>query len=276
MARRLGKQAGTVRPERDDGQPRVCRCADAPRRRGHRRLRGARGDLRGRRHRDRRRRAAAPSRQSDGIPEPARVTAAVRETNIHQPVSSLLCIENTHNRRGGAAVDAERVRWRCACRAHPRASRSLRRRAALQRRGRAGSQPGRRWWTSATRCRSASARVSAPRSVRWWSATCPSSTRCAGGASASAAACARQASSPRPGCTRSSTTSIVSPMTTPTRSSSPTEPRRMRRRHGAEPVGPHQPRDHRHCTRRLPELAARARERRRAGDRRWATTPFAA
>jgi threonine aldolase len=45
----------------------------------------------------------------DGIPGAARVTAAVRETNIHQPVSSLLCIENTHNRRGGAAVDAERV-----------------------------------------------------------------------------------------------------------------------------------------------------------------------
>ena len=45
----------------------------------------------------------------DGIPEAARVTAAVRETNIHQPVSSLLCIENTHNRRGGAAIDAERV-----------------------------------------------------------------------------------------------------------------------------------------------------------------------
>lgn len=46
----------------------------------------------------------------DGTPEPDGVTAAVRETNIHQPVSSLLCIENTHNRRGGAAVDPERVR----------------------------------------------------------------------------------------------------------------------------------------------------------------------
>ncbi|MGA7989675.1 MAG: GntG family PLP-dependent aldolase [Candidatus Dormiibacterota bacterium] len=45
----------------------------------------------------------------DGTPDAAHVTAAVRETNIHQPVSSLLCIENTHNRRGGAAVDAERV-----------------------------------------------------------------------------------------------------------------------------------------------------------------------
>ncbi len=45
----------------------------------------------------------------DGIPDAARVTGAVRETDIHQPVSSLLCIENTHNRRGGAAVDVDRV-----------------------------------------------------------------------------------------------------------------------------------------------------------------------
>src|SRR6202162_1437861 len=46
----------------------------------------------------------------DGIPDADHVIAAVRETNIHQPVSSLLCIENTHNRRGGAAIDPERVR----------------------------------------------------------------------------------------------------------------------------------------------------------------------
>jgi threonine aldolase len=46
---------------------------------------------------------------TDGIPDAANVIAAVRETNIHQPVSSLLCIENTHNRRGGAAVDVDRV-----------------------------------------------------------------------------------------------------------------------------------------------------------------------
>jgi threonine aldolase len=45
----------------------------------------------------------------DGIPEADAVIAAVRETDVHQPVSSLLCIENTHNRRGGAAVDVERV-----------------------------------------------------------------------------------------------------------------------------------------------------------------------
>lgn len=46
----------------------------------------------------------------DGIPDAAHVVAAVRATDIHQPVSSLLCIENTHNRRGGAAVDADRIR----------------------------------------------------------------------------------------------------------------------------------------------------------------------
>ncbi len=46
---------------------------------------------------------------ADGIPDAAAVTAAIRVTDIHQPVSSLLCIENTHNRRGGAAVDVDRV-----------------------------------------------------------------------------------------------------------------------------------------------------------------------
>jgi threonine aldolase len=45
----------------------------------------------------------------DGIPDAERVVAAVRATDIHQPVSTLLCIENTHNRRGGAAVDVDRV-----------------------------------------------------------------------------------------------------------------------------------------------------------------------
>ena len=110
MARRLGKQARTVRPERDDGQSRVCRCADAPRRRGHRRLPrrtwsiyevGGTAIVAG----VQLRLLDSP----DGIARADGVTAAVRETNIHQPVSSLLCIENTHNRRGGAAVDPERV-----------------------------------------------------------------------------------------------------------------------------------------------------------------------
>lgn len=45
----------------------------------------------------------------DGIPTAEAITAAVRATDVHQPVSSLLCIENTHNRRGGGAIDPERV-----------------------------------------------------------------------------------------------------------------------------------------------------------------------
>ena len=46
----------------------------------------------------------------DGVPDEDAVAAAVRTADIHQPVSTLLCIENTHNRRGGGAVDPERVR----------------------------------------------------------------------------------------------------------------------------------------------------------------------
>ena len=45
----------------------------------------------------------------DGAPDGDAITAAVRAPDIHQPVSTLLCIENTHNRRGGAAIDAARV-----------------------------------------------------------------------------------------------------------------------------------------------------------------------
>jgi threonine aldolase len=45
----------------------------------------------------------------DGIPDQDAVTAVIRPHDIHQPVSTLLCIENTHNRRGGAAIDTARV-----------------------------------------------------------------------------------------------------------------------------------------------------------------------
>src|ERR1700692_278203 len=40
----------------------------------------------------------------DGPPDAESVSAAVRAPDVHQPVSTLLCIENTHNRRGGEAV----------------------------------------------------------------------------------------------------------------------------------------------------------------------------
>ena len=45
----------------------------------------------------------------DGVPDAESITAAVRAPDIHQPVSTLLCIENTHNRRGGGAIDVARV-----------------------------------------------------------------------------------------------------------------------------------------------------------------------
>ena len=50
----------------------------------------------------------------DGVPDAPAVTGAVRMADIHQPVSTLLCIENTHNRRGGGAVGVDRVACRGA------------------------------------------------------------------------------------------------------------------------------------------------------------------
>ena len=41
-----------------------------------------------------------------GVPAPRDVELAVRIENVHYPVSRLLCLENTYNRRGGAAIPA--------------------------------------------------------------------------------------------------------------------------------------------------------------------------
>ncbi len=43
------------------------------------------------------------------VPTPEQVSAAARAQDIHQPVSRLLLLENTHNRRGGVAVEAARI-----------------------------------------------------------------------------------------------------------------------------------------------------------------------
>ena len=45
----------------------------------------------------------------EGVPDVGMLRAAIRQENIHHPVSRLLCVENTHNRRGGAAIAAERI-----------------------------------------------------------------------------------------------------------------------------------------------------------------------
>jgi threonine aldolase len=46
---------------------------------------------------------------SSGIPDAEAVAEAVRAANIHHPVSTLLALENTHNRRGGVAATAGAV-----------------------------------------------------------------------------------------------------------------------------------------------------------------------
>lgn len=49
-----------------------------------------------------------PLRNSpDGALDPAEVRSAARPPNIHAPKTSLLCLENTHNRCGGAAIPVE-------------------------------------------------------------------------------------------------------------------------------------------------------------------------
>jgi len=45
----------------------------------------------------------------EGLPDAATLRAAIRQENIHHPTSRLLCVENTHNRRGGAAIAAGRI-----------------------------------------------------------------------------------------------------------------------------------------------------------------------
>ncbi|MDQ6883148.1 MAG: aminotransferase class I/II-fold pyridoxal phosphate-dependent enzyme [Candidatus Dormibacteraeota bacterium] len=45
-----------------------------------------------------------PLSSSDGRLRPEQVRAAIREPDIHEPRSALLCLENTHNRQGGICL----------------------------------------------------------------------------------------------------------------------------------------------------------------------------
>lgn len=51
-----------------------------------------------------------PLSTSDGRIKPDQVRAAVREPDIHEPRSALLCLENTHNRQGGICISAGETR----------------------------------------------------------------------------------------------------------------------------------------------------------------------
>ncbi len=45
----------------------------------------------------------------DGMLDPAEVEAAIRPPNVHHPRTSLVCLENTHNRNGGAVLDSAQI-----------------------------------------------------------------------------------------------------------------------------------------------------------------------
>lgn len=45
----------------------------------------------------------------NGMMDPAAIEAAIRSPNIHFPRTSLICLENTHNRCGGAALSVEQM-----------------------------------------------------------------------------------------------------------------------------------------------------------------------
>jgi len=53
------------------------------------------------------------SNSDDGIIDPDEFVAAVRPKNIHFPVTTLLLLENTHNRCGGSVLTAEYTKQMC-------------------------------------------------------------------------------------------------------------------------------------------------------------------
>ncbi len=50
------------------------------------------------------------SNRPDGTLDPAQIEAAIRPEDLHYPISRLICLENTHNRCGGAALSVEYTR----------------------------------------------------------------------------------------------------------------------------------------------------------------------
>ncbi|HEY8737990.1 MAG TPA: GntG family PLP-dependent aldolase [Candidatus Dormibacteraeota bacterium] len=50
-----------------------------------------------------------PLATSDGRLRPEQVRAAIREPDIHEPRSALLCLENTHNRQGGICLSVRQT-----------------------------------------------------------------------------------------------------------------------------------------------------------------------
>ena len=152
--------------------------------------------------------------------DPAAVEAAIRGENVHMPRTSLLCLENTHNRCGGAAIPVEHeleladVARRHGLRVHIDGARIFNAALALGTTVAELSEPA----DSVGFCLSKG--LGAPVG----SVLCGSADfiarRAGRTARCSAAACGRPASSPPPASTRSSTWSSAWPMTTRTRAPS--------------------------------------------------------
>ena len=141
---------------------------------------------------------ALPERP-DGTMDPAAVADAWRDpTDLHEPLTGLVILEQTHAHSGGRPLPLDYVRT--IARDRPRARRPAphRRRAVLQRHGRPRRRARARWPRPPTRSRSACRRACRPRSDPWSSARRRSSPGRAARASSSAAGCARSASSRRP------------------------------------------------------------------------------
>jgi threonine aldolase len=50
-----------------------------------------------------------PIKSTSGALDPHRIRAALRPTNIHFPDTTLICIENTHNRHGGTVITPRQI-----------------------------------------------------------------------------------------------------------------------------------------------------------------------
>ena len=148
-----------------------------------------------------------PLDSESGRLQPEQVLGAIREPDIHEPRSALLCLENTHNRKGGTCLSPNQTAALCAV-AH---------KAGLK-----VHLDGARVFNAAVAQRVDVRELTAPvDSVMFCLSkglSAPVGSMLAGSTAfiERAAVCARRAFWPRPGCARSRRWSIGWPRTMPT------------------------------------------------------------
>ena len=214
VAALLGKEAGLFVPDGDDGQPAPAQALLPAGRRRRRRRGEPRRLARDRRGRGQRRRAVHRRPARGGLYTADELRAVMKPRgHLLFPPTTLVEVEDTHNRMGGLVWDrAELEAVAAAAREHGAASyldgaRLLNAAAA---RGDDPPRSPRRSTSSRSRSRRASAAPAAPCSP----ARARTSRALTATGGCSAARCARPACSPPRACTRSSTTSSACPRTT--------------------------------------------------------------